>query len=600
MVIIIVQHIIRYVPLVVLRNHTSQNVGNYKYAILSSFFLYSINDLMASDHPVQMDLDELEIEECRNSRCDCKKLLTNLKQIKQENFGMCWFVSVINTMLISERLNSVLKPYLVNNNINICSVKPKNVARHLDSDVSGQSCLPSMLDFKTMFHLYREINSQLFGEILKDYVNDEVDYCKFGCENSNSGGIPFKILVPYIIRLGFPACDVKHVIFNFYRIQQTLPTLQPRSLKFNRLFIDYLITMARDNKVLPKIFICTQLADQDSNNRDILSGNTAWYTGKYICFIAEDPQSGRKVLVVYTLDCGILTSNNNTGRGSGHAICMLSCKNKGYIVNSYLPQDGTSPLKSCSVYHYNWQKWQSHDYFYHTIDNDIHCGKGSILLHRPGSTLDAQTLHTRDPKFMYHKNVGINSLIYVKDAYPIHDIDTFDNIHDADHFLHNVFDNFLKPYFVLINYYVNNDLFQSISFSGYIDSFKHSVMCNHPTSTIILHKQLDPDEQFHMIQKGIVKNDMQVAVYKINNSKNITRFGELLFDCVPDDIMILQSVLNENEYYIIVQYFRGVRTEEEIQLREAPMIDARITTQREQLVYGGKSQSKTRKPRKQK
>jgi len=548
-----------------------------------------------------MDVDVVHL--CGERECDCGSVLQKLEHIKQGQYGMCWFVSMLNALLLSEKLNKALRPFLKDTGIQLCKLpSPKNVAAHLDNDVSGQSCLPNRVTFENISMLYQHVvQARIFAEILQEFVSHEVDICRFGCDNTVSGGIPYKVIVPYLVRLGFPVCDIKHVIMSFENISKIMPGVNPRSLKFGRLFVDYLQALIADEKVCPRIFIVSQLIyDLDKPRENIEMRDLNWNTGRYICFLVTE--RSMTYLITYSLDCGFLLSNNNGGRymNAGHAICMVTCQNKGFIVNSYSPRDEDDHdhdvMKSCSVYKYDWHKWKKDDFFFHSIVNDNECGKGSIVVHVPD--FDDNFLQTGTNEFLFHRNVGNNTLVYVREESALVDLTkttSLDQMHQvAGYEFNTLYEIYIKPYFVLLNVMTNYAFENKITYITYVDSLKCTRTCRSPRPILVLKTgPFDPSFEYRIIQEGVIEDGMQVAVYSVTNPrKGIPDVGELLCNCLPDDVMVLQNVMYPNRYYILVQYIRGPRLPEDAKMRDVTMANVNVTPHKKETLYGGKAASR--------
>lgn len=474
-----------------------------------------------------------------NNACDCETYLTQSKHIKQGQHGICWFVSMLNTILLSDRLSAILKPYIDTNQVLQICQNPDVIVNHLATEVSNKSCVTPACTFDTLVDLGKYTTNQIdiFRSILYEYFSDSQLATIFGSEDHQTGGYGFRVIMPYLVRLGMPSCNIKHTIFNLTSIYSNLFT-DPRQIKLARLCQEYLQTVYKCNKNID-IYILT-ITQNDSNNIDDIKRERDYlYLGKFICFIDNG------ILFVYKLDAALLSSNNNIVRGSGHAISAITCKNHGFLINSYDPDNVSN--KNCSVFHYDWYKWDSNNHFYHTIEQNNTCTGGYMIESSPKT---ASVFKTKKDEFTFHKNIGTNSLIYVRS---IHSINTNQNI-ESLHSTHlyntpahqqeqSVYNDCIKPYLYLINEVAleSNIIGITYEFFGYITN----IVLSAELSTSIL------------IQRGIVENGMNIYIYRvIVPPRYTTYFANILKECLPDDIMIVQSIINPSHFGLYIQYFR--------------------------------------------
>ena len=478
------------------------------------------------------------ISTCGNT-CDCETRLLNLSHIKQGQYGMCWFVSVLNTILLSDRLSHILKPYINISSILQSCQDPVNIATHLEKEVSNKSCINDKCSIDTLFDVAKyTIKNTFFREILQEFFSNSQVKTLFGPEDYKTGGHPSHIIMPYLIRLGFPSCNIRHVVFNLNSVLSNLFT-DPRKIKLIRLCQEYLQTLHQQCNKNISIFLLSTAQNAGGQIDDIQYHRDFLFLGKFICFI-----SGNK-LFVYKLDAAFLISNNNIIRGSGHAICAITCKDKGFIVNSYDPN--TINNKTCSVYPYDWYKWDSNNYFYHTIDNSHKCSGGSMI--QP-SKLTANIFQTKKNEFTFHRNIGNNTFIYVRS---IHNITINNNIEllHAQHMYGTPrhqdeqlsYIELLKPYLYLIN-----EVASSLNIFGIVYEF----VAYFPDILFSLENSV-------LIQRGIVDNGMNMYAYKINVPLNSSvAMASLIKECIPDDITIVQSINHPNQFGLYIQYFRSI------------------------------------------
>ncbi len=472
---------------------------------------------------------------CGNN-CDCETLILSSNQIKQGQYAMCWFVSLLNTLLLSDRLSSILKPYINTSAILQLCQNPDIIASHLLNEVSNKPCLAPTCTIDTIINVAKyTIHTEVFREILHEYFSDNPT--SFGPENI-SGGYSARVIMPYLVRLGFPSCNIKHCVFNVDNVYRNLFT-DPRQIKLVRLCHEYLENIYKCNKNV-EIFILSIAESLSMEFDDIRNKRDNLYLGKFICFI----DNGK--LFVYKLDAALLSSNNSIFKNMGHAISAITCKNHGFIVNSYDPVNINH--KTCSLFNYDWYKWESNRYFYHTIEQNHTCTGGHMISANPTSF---NIFTSKKAEFTYNRNIGNNSMIYVRSIHTL----TLDNTIESLHTTHryntprhideqNTYKYFLKPYFYLLNEISGFNNIKGIiyEFSGYF-----------PNITFSLANSI-------LIQKGIIKNGMNMYGYKITIPMQYyyPDFSKLIQECMPDDITIIQNISNPNQYGLYVQYFRNI------------------------------------------
>lgn len=472
--------------------------------------------------------------------CDCEDRIKTLSQFKQGEYAMCWFVAVLNNLFVSEGLSEIVKKYVDPTLFVSHCENPSVIANHIMNDVKGKSCVPQWLIFKGGQDQIKNASLTLrkFYEFFEEYINEsshQPDF--FGSGDIIHGGFPSKIIIPYLFRLGYPLCLIKQVIYNIDLIYPK-HKIDPRGLKINRLCHDYLKSLHITGNSI-EIFILTLEQSRDSISYDIKNQRSMLYIGKYICYLLYD-NSGQLYLIVYKLDCGFLLSNNNKSR-MGHAISMLSCKNSGFIVNSFKNEDSIDALKSCSIYNYDWCKWIDNTYFYHKLlstPEGPKCNMGAII----NSSTAEKYIDPPKNNFLYNRNIGINSFIYVFNSYKINYLPPQLELHLDIPILKSLYDEILKPYlYLLFLNAADENINININFVG-----TTSMNMNMYANDIL-------------IQRGIIKNCMNVCCYKfiIDFHINISKFIDMLKDHLADDIMIIQGINNKNEFLIFIEYLRS-------------------------------------------
>ncbi len=477
--------------------------------------------------------------ECGNN-CDCETFLINNKHIKQGQYGMCWFVSILNTILLSDRLSNALKPYINTSAILEVCQNIDNIASHLEKEVSNKPCISDKCSLETIFDIAKYSTNKFFREVLQEFFSNSQVYTLFGPEDYKTGGHPSHIIMPYLVRLGYPSCNIKHVVFNMSHIFSTLFT-DPRKIKINRLCQEYLQAQFRHCSQKIEIFIISTVESGTSQYDDIRLQKDDLYLGKFICFIENNK------LFSYKLDAVLLTSNNNFMRGSGHAICAITCKNNGFILNSYDPNKKSD--NQCSLLPYDWYKWEKNKHFYHTIEQNNTCTGGTMI---EPSKLTSNIFNTKKNEFTFNRNVGNNSFIYVRSIHDytpnmyiesLHTQHLFNTPRHIDEQI--IYKEILKPYFYLIN---------EISAEAHIFGIIYEFAGYFPNIVFSLENSV-------LLQKGIVENGMNMYAYKITVPMNaFISLASLIKECLPDDITLVQSIHNPNQFGLYVQYFRSINT----------------------------------------
>lgn len=500
-----------------------------------------------------MNTSPIEESNCRHKNCKCEKKLSKLKQLKQGDTNICWFVSVLNMLLFSDEISTQLKNY----NVDIKNIIKKcqnidNLYYHIKNELSKQVCAPNkvhenLLKLRNLESIKNEKKSKYFSLLFDEFISydSNTKLTEFQEIDFLSGGIPFNIYIKYLSLLGYDINTIRHIVMDFNKIFENtvLEKYNPRQFKMCRLFSDYLRTYIFCNPL--KIFICTVIQEHKINIKKLK--NDYMYFGKYIC-ILEELTNGQLYFITYILDCGIIGAFNK--KGMSHAISMITCNTKGYIINSFNDNDKkleeNNPLKSCGVYKYNWFKWDNNDFYYHKINHNNKCMDASIINKEQLLSIYDENGYNKEDDFCYNKNTGLcNSHFYVKiDEKIINRNKEIDNIHSNKYF-----NSYLKPYIYLlydeINKYNKTNL-QKINISiNFID---------------IQPGFSDIDKNlFTIIQPGIIKENMILYHYQLlvhNNLIEIINFiGEMLFNYLTDDIMIIYHK-NTNIFSILIEYTR--------------------------------------------
>jgi len=376
--------------------------------------------------------------------------------------------------------------------------------------------------------------------------------------------------------------------------------MEVRDIKINRVCQEYLKLKNEPNTI--KIFILSIKQLHINIRSDVTLDRSHLYIGAFICYIKN--VDGKSYLIVYKLDCGILCSinqedrdlskkntNTDTNRYMGHAISMITCNNAGFIVNSVsvaavaavaadeneiLDDDDAmsiddddamsiaiddynviSDFKNCSIYHYDWKKWKSEDYYFHAFagGNPSGCTRGEMRKNS-NEEIKKDTVRVTNFEYLYHRNIGYNSFIYVYDE----DLakkelvrnQVFDKMHNAtDIVLKPIYDEMLRPYLYLfyielgkLNYWNTN--LAAIKFE-FINVFNYT---SHYTIT------------HNIKQKGSVVIGTSVCMYKFTIADNTDtarteEFISLLVHTLSDDVLITH--LN-HEIFIFIEYFRSKST----------------------------------------
>jgi hypothetical protein len=406
------------------------------------------------------------------------------------------------------------------------------------------------------FIKYKELENaaktaMIFDHIFHEFISNQVSCTWFGPEDNQSGGAPYLIMVPYITRIDFPIKSIKHVLMNIDNIRSTLFT-EPRMLKFTRIIQDYLKEIVyKQNKELPRIFVMTMIQGDQSCLIDILNGNTNLFLGKHVCIIVNG------ILVVYSLDSMTFSSNNNTNRlipgtpeprAYGHAICALTCNDKGYIVNSYDPSNEPDPLKSCSVYEYNWKRWNKNEYYHHTIAQDK-CSEGKVFdINHLDQTAKHFVFSTNQDRFTFSRNVGVNSFIFVNEPAAIITlipVVEFEDMHHPQEPQYHYYQEYLKPYF-----YYSAHLFLVQGITNIMYKFESHVTTN---------LQSVSAANLRIIREGIFRPCINMSIYSIRFGQGVPldKCIDVLLDVFPEDIMIVQSQTNPLDFALYVEYQRA-------------------------------------------
>lgn len=498
--------------------------------------------------------DELMVD-CLHQNCDCEKRVEKLKHLKQGKFGMCWFVSMLNILFLSDKLTTILRPYLTRTfkTTDTSCTQPDEIAKHLANDVKTKLCTRGDFfgaDIRTMLHMEHLAKSKrVFEKVFRDYISKEHTPYRFGSEDFETGGWPYNIIVPYLVYVGFPICNIKHVVMDYDNIASVLKT-DPRRLKINRICQDYIRDSVAQYNEYPRILILTRLQNDAHQLHDIAAGRTSSFLGRYVPIILGDK------LYVYTLDCAALASNNNSKK-HGHAICALTCNTKQYLVNSYDPADATGNLsKSCSTYQYEWTKWKKHDFFHHTITPDDMCKEGTMFDINTLSN-DQKTFNflSTENRFTFHRDVGVNTFVFVvedDDILPLSPNPQIENIHMnvqtkqlIPFQILTYFTVYIKPYLYLLDMLFKKDGLQPVEYvcEGY-ELNMQSISTN-----------------LTVLQYGSFQPCVNMFIYSIRVPENPEAYARLLIDCLPEDIVICQSKSQPHHFGLLIEYERPLLAE---------------------------------------
>ena len=484
---------------------------------------------MESDDEVIEQIPDEEMD-CLVNDCECREYIRKMMQLKQGSYGMCWFVSVLNAIFISKGLRAVLHEYVNREFLLQACGEPDVVANHLINEVKGKTCLQPACTLDDIIGVGTAATKKiLYEQMLQEYFSEAQNPFVFADDDHQTGGLPLRVICPYLVRLGYPACNIKHVVYTFSSLVRN--KVDPRSVKVGRLCQDYLKYLHSCFENVD-IFIFTMNQDMVSQLDDISKQNIALYMAKYLCFI-----SGSQ-LHTYKLDCAFIASNNNSYRQSGHALCCVTCDDVGYILNSYHPKEGKH--KTCSVYRHDWYKWPSNEYYYHTINSDNTCSQGEMIAASPGNE---SLFKTNDAHFTYHRNVGVNTFIYLRDIQDIHPNTSIENIHSGSDAtmstIKGMFDEHVKPYLYLLDGLARRDSVNGLHFQ--FDACFHFQEMTNVT----------------VLQKGIVKPGMQVYSYTLTVPTNyIPQMIDLCQAVFPDDMMVVHNGFNPRLFMVVVQYVR--------------------------------------------
>ena len=370
--------------------------------------------------------------------CDSCECIIDKQKIRQMNTGLCWFVALIHVISLSDSFKKLtpLKRRVTN---------VREAEQYLAS-LSGRSCAPVGSPESYIFGM-REYckNLKSFGEekdILHEYFSSSDNPDEFCPATPYSGGVSFYYIMPFLTHLGLENYrTAKHVLCNFSHIRNLYhdPNYNPRQIKYTRVYADYMKWLLSGQVRPPfkeetNILVVTFI--QRDTNIDILE-NRRLFLGKYIIFI------NNSTLYVYKLDAMLMSSFNNSNRPgkTGHMIACITCKDQGYIINSYDSQDESHV--NCGHLGYDWYKWKNkNEIFSHKIIGTV-CGTGNILTF--DRTMKNVDVKSNQEDFYYHRDIGDNSFFYIKiGEYPI---TPAHNAYQINSPYQTIFDDYIYPYF---------------------------------------------------------------------------------------------------------------------------------------------------------
>lgn len=345
---------------------------------------------------------------------NCGVFIKN-KRIRQRDTGICWAAAIFHILQFSDGLSECKEFRCKNPELNL------NKAIKIVGECSQSLCVDD--DYVKMPQILDPI------VVVQDEVPLLYEHNRPRCSiaSANSGGKPWNDIFPYIIKLcGYPLDAVRHVIVDFNNIRKF--NRNPRTLKYTRILRDYIMHILEkpEKPEKPDLKICIITFFQGEHKGKFNVNNTL-YLGKYVMFVKN--VRGHDALYVYKLDSMVLNSFNNgeSTRPNGHAMCAITCGNEPYIVNTYDAADAND-LGDCGLYEYNWTKWVKKEIFAYQInDGGLTCQPGPSpdegILRDINDNYDMSGFYTQKNVFMYHRNIGNNSFIYVKTEHIDIDID---------------------------------------------------------------------------------------------------------------------------------------------------------------------------------
>lgn len=507
------------------------------------------------------NMKTLLMQSCADPSCSCKERVSQYKHLIQGQYGMCWFVSVLNMMFLSDKLGALLRPYIaqVFSDDPTCWT-PEDIKTHLENEVSGQVCTPVNLNvmkniFKDTFSIVSKILEPI--NVLGEFISTSDDINRFNKEwFANSGGFPSHVLVPYILRLGVKFCSVKHLYFSFPLAKQY--NIEPRWIKLNRLCTDYLRGFMLSDQDIQLFILTTDQSNEDQYN-DIWNNQRHLFISRYICILDEC----NKQLVLYTLDCAALNSCDNNKTRSGHIVCAITCNSHGYLMNSYHPSPGTvtyeQALKSCSVYQYDWQQWYNKDDILRLqLHTDHTCSGGEMLnfSHNEQAIREIFNGSQKDEYiFTYHRDVGHNTYVYVKETIPLikdENIDTLHELDKIDALTYEAYKVFMAPYFYLLKQRVSDSMSINLRFEYIGTNFDPNVPIKYDT-----HKMGIPGARVSKGESIFVHYYMVSIPFDRDAIVKRDDVLKLILDVTPDEIAVLRNPQAPTQIVIGVEYMRS-------------------------------------------
>ena len=482
-----------------------------------------------------MDVNAANVAPMDIEMCDSCECIINERKIRQMDTGMCWFVALIHVISLSDGF----KKYKKNTSKNI------QEATELLTSISGQSCVPQNKTQRSLQSIIFGIqeycnNLKSFGAdtdgkyILYEYFSplNDLNFCP---ATPYSGGVSFYYITPFLIYQGIENhLTAKHVICDFGYIKRLYKDINynPRQIKYTRVYSDYMkwILSGQPRGYIEdtNIFIVTFIQGQD-NIEDIQ--NRRLFLGKYLMFIYESK------IYVYKLDAMLMSSLNNNNRkpATGHMIACITCKDAGYIINSYDSQG--NDYVNCGHLQYDWHKWKNKDEFFSHKIHDTTCSTGKIL--PLNNTMYNTSVVTNQDDFYYHRDIGDNSFFYVK----IYELSVSPNSYIIPEY-QDIFDDYIYPYFYYFKFYTGLD----ITFAGNINEIIQSLTM--PVYNYNIHQTGIGIENVNIYNWGCFYLALNLTMEKEN--ENIINS---LVDILPDDMIVISRVIEEVMYvYIFVQY----------------------------------------------
>jgi len=455
---------------------------------------------------------------------DCKSLI-NEYRIRQGKTGICWFASLMHIFNLSDRFRFILtekKSELIEvlDELNTLANKP------CTCDPIKQSSVKSFIESLRPYHGYKD------NYILYEYFSPTgIDFCN---ATPYSGGFPLYYIMPYLVKLGFELSSIKHVISDLDKVRELyfdIDNRHPRKTKYIRVLSDYikdlLVLRPRDIDEETDILIFTILHQGKYLERPI---DRKLFIGKYIMFIHGD------YIYVFRLEAMTLTTLNDLRRRSGHAMCAISCNQKGFIVNTY-DQENKKSGNDCGLFEYNWYKWNPDYIFSHSFNDKNECTDGKMIkiddIQFPGESSISNFLVKQEKVFYYHRNVGDNSFFYVIENKVI--IDRDDVLIHYEYYNNNFknhkpyFISYVLPYFLYYTWQIKDYIFE-ISYEDF-EKIKPKL------KLLIEGIGYDPDDS--------TKDNW--GYYKLSKNK----FNNEFFEIIPEDFRIYYDT---RTLYILVEY----------------------------------------------